>query len=772
MRSAVTAFFIFAAFFLSAGSGVCGDIYFEGWEGGTSAGWEATNPSSNINVDAAGGNPGGGLAIQGNSSELGQIGAMTMTPGATGDYWTSGVGLITFDMRFGDGWYSRVWLRIRSDENESSAWTYTIQIPNEPGDGWKQIAIELDQVWEDYDAQLAGWAKSPGAQSFRETMANVYAVEIVVLALETVDVRIDNFRLEPPPECIEELPTPVLVFKGKSATNNFKIKWDFEIKNWSDFSPELFLATPTLPPCGGNKAGPRTYVRFVSARGNVLAVICGVMTPEMLEYISFIAGDIGSPDVYVELIDRRCDIAVRSNVVSTVFSNEKPLARAGDDRTVECGGGTTAVTVDGSVSGDPDGDEITFEWLAQGVTFDDPTAAVTVGHFPMGTTHVVLKVYDKLTFATDVVAITVEDNTPPVLDISLNRYIVWPPNHKYFDIHATVTADDACGEVANIIFSKLFATGAADGAVEAESDWIRGLTPGVLATDFQILAERGGNEGERRYGLVYMALDRSLNLISDTVYVCVPHDRSGHALPSMGFTANGKALDEGAASFVIAVPSVREPDYQLDAGMIDISSAQVGNTKGVLSPLSVYAGDINGDGSRDMVFRFSASGLTRLRELADDKHEPVSFYFEDSSGGINAVLDIFDLGKPISISMGDLKLVGGEETIARREYPHLEKNPGSDVPSVAAIGRAYPNPFNPNVALDYALPANGDVKLLIYDVNGRIVRRLVSGEKPGGTHTAVWNARDDDGLRVSSGVYFVRLRFGSVVDTRKIVFLK
>lgn len=772
MRSVFTAMIIFVGLSLAAGTGVCEEIYFEGWEGGTLAGWEAVNPSSNVILGEDGGNPGGCLVIRGSSGGSGQIGAITMIPGATGDYWAAGVGLMTFDMEFADGWYSRVWLRIHSNENMSSAWSYNIRIPNEPGGRWRTATIEFDESWSDYDAQLVGWSKQPDALGFQETMANVYAVEIVFVAMEDVDVVVDNFRLGSPPECVDELPVPVLVFKGKSATDDFKIRWDFEIENWSDFSPELFLPSPGLPPCGSIKAGPRTYIRFVSSRGQGLGMLCGVNDPEKLEDIYFVAGNIGSPDVYVELIDRRCDVIAVSNVVSTVFTNEKPLPDAGEDRVVECEGEFTAVTVDASGSSDPDGDPITFEWMAQGATFDDPSAAITTGYFPMGTNQVVLKVFDGLTFATDVVEITVEDNSPPVLNVSLSRSILWPPNHKFYDVHATVTADDACGEVTSIILSKLFETGDGDRTTDSNLDWIKGLAPGALDTDFQILAERCGNEGERRFGLVYTALDESLNLISDTVYVCVPHDRSAHAFSSLGFSANGKALDGGAESFLLVVPSARTPEYEIDAAAIDVSTVRVGNTKGVVPPLCVYAGDINGDALGDAVFRFSSSELTRLRAQAEDKHEPVSFYFEDSSGRFNTVLDIFDLGKPVAVSMRDLRLVDGDAARSKQDFPLLEKNSSDALPVTAALGRAYPNPFNPTVSLDFVLPAAGDVGLFVYDVNGRLVRRLVMEEKPPGAHTAVWNARDDAGEAVSTGVYFVRLRFGNVVDTRKIVLIK
>jgi low density lipoprotein receptor-related protein 5/6 len=84
----------------------------------------------------------------------------------------------------------------------------------------------------------------------------------------------------------------------------------------------------------------------------------------------------------------------------------------------------------------------------------------------------------------------------------------------------------------------------------------------------------------------------------------------------------------------------------------------------------------------------------------------------------------------------------------------------------------YPNPFNPRTTLAYSLREAGHVNLRIYDAAGRLVRTLLSEDKPAGTYTKVWNGRDDNGAEVSSGVYFVRFETGNDVHARKIVFLK
>ena len=62
--------------------------------------------------------------------------------------------------------------------------------------------------------------------------------------------------------------------------------------------------------------------------------------------------------------------------------------------------------------------------------------------------------------------------------------------------------------------------------------------------------------------------------------------------------------------------------------------------------------------------------------------------------------------------------------------------------------------------------------LEIYDVGGRLVRRLIGAEQPAGEYAVNWNGRNARGEMVSTGIYFYRLQAGSVVQTRKMLLLK
>ncbi|MDP2983890.1 MAG: PKD domain-containing protein [Candidatus Latescibacter sp.] len=96
------------------------------------------------------------------------------------------------------------------------------------------------------------------------------------------------------------------------------------------------------------------------------------------------------------------------------------------------------------------------------------------------------------------------------------------------------------------------------------------------------------------------------------------------------------------------------------------------------------------------------------------------------------------------------------------------------LPNEYALSQNSPNPFNPITAIQYAIPAgkSGMVRLTIYDSRGSLVRTLVDGVQNPGIHTATWNATDDSGHRISSGIYIYRLDAGSFTQTRKMLFLR
>jgi hypothetical protein len=84
----------------------------------------------------------------------------------------------------------------------------------------------------------------------------------------------------------------------------------------------------------------------------------------------------------------------------------------------------------------------------------------------------------------------------------------------------------------------------------------------------------------------------------------------------------------------------------------------------------------------------------------------------------------------------------------------------------------YPNPFNPSTVISFQLPVSSEVTLSIFNTNGQLVKKLVAGEMNAGRHSLVWDATNDRGERVASGVYLYVIKAGEFTARKKLVLMK
>ncbi len=91
------------------------------------------------------------------------------------------------------------------------------------------------------------------------------------------------------------------------------------------------------------------------------------------------------------------------------------------------------------------------------------------------------------------------------------------------------------------------------------------------------------------------------------------------------------------------------------------------------------------------------------------------------------------------------------------------------VPTRLELATPVPSPAFMTTAIRWSMPQAGDATLEIYDVSGRRVAQLHSGKAEAGEHTASWDLADDDGKRVSAGVYFVRFVSGAEERSTRLV---
>jgi len=91
---------------------------------------------------------------------------------------------------------------------------------------------------------------------------------------------------------------------------------------------------------------------------------------------------------------------------------------------------------------------------------------------------------------------------------------------------------------------------------------------------------------------------------------------------------------------------------------------------------------------------------------------------------------------------------------------------------VTTISSIYPNPFNPTTTIDFSLTRSGPVRVEIYAIDGKLVRILLSEDRPAGDFQVQWDGSGNTGSRVPSGAYFCRVLGAGESDTQPLLLLK
>ena len=190
---------------------------------------------------------------------------------------------------------------------------------------------------------------------------------------------------------------------------------------------------------------------------------------------------------------------------------------------------------------------------------------------------------------------------------------------------------------------------------------------------------------------------------------------------------------------------------------------------------------------------YVVAGLTGTYELGDSFD--VLLFKTDSSGDIlwTRTYGGPDYEEGLSVqqtSDGGYIIAGRTESFGAGDYDVylIKTDPdglvgiGGDeqdpitIPRSLLLSQNYPNPFNPSTTISFEIPdltsERQDVSLTIYDLRGRLIRRLVDSRLEPGRHRLVWDGKDGGGERVPSGVYLYTLRANGGASTRKMMVLK
>ncbi|MGE5861794.1 MAG: T9SS type A sorting domain-containing protein [Ignavibacteria bacterium] len=140
----------------------------------------------------------------------------------------------------------------------------------------------------------------------------------------------------------------------------------------------------------------------------------------------------------------------------------------------------------------------------------------------------------------------------------------------------------------------------------------------------------------------------------------------------------------------------------------------------------------------------------------------------ESWQGINNELPQRNFFRGLAIDSIGRVLIGTDSGLYRSLDPVLSINETKKYfPSAFILEQNYPNPFNPSTNISFKIPVRTNVTLKIFDVIGREVATIVSGEMPAGKYTRTWDASD-----ISGAIYFYRLQTPYSSETKKLILLK
>ncbi len=163
---------------------------------------------------------------------------------------------------------------------------------------------------------------------------------------------------------------------------------------------------------------------------------------------------------------------------------------------------------------------------------------------------------------------------------------------------------------------------------------------------------------------------------------------------------------------------------------------------------------------------------------------PVMSYYEHLSTGFKRLTDeewksAYALSPSLRPSFVNayLATTDGSARPAGASLLTAVKEPPStgSLPKTIQLSQNYPNPFNSMTTIAFTIPrplSHSRAVISVYNINGQVVRRILSGNLEAGNYTVRWDGKDDRGVPVASGVYFYRLNIGTSAASGKLILLK
>ena len=173
------------------------------------------------------------------------------------------------------------------------------------------------------------------------------------------------------------------------------------------------------------------------------------------------------------------------------------------------------------------------------------------------------------------------------------------------------------------------------------------------------------------------------------------------------------------------------------------------------------------EGGGDYTLQFGWMASLENSDFRRDRVENARIYnmipvWEVGTGDYTRQLNV----QPYTVSRGGITELGPFAVGGFKDPAGVDDAAGQ-LPKEFALHQNYPNPFNPVTTIDFSLPRAAKVKVVVYDILGKEMERLISEKLDAGNHSLKWNAG-----AYATGIYFYKIMADGFVQTRKMVLLK
>lgn len=501
--------------------------------------------------------------------------------------------------------------------------------------------------------------------------------------------------------------------------------------------------------------------------------------------------------------------------------NQAPTANAGTDQTIDCAAGNTDVTLSGT-GDDADGDDLSFHWTAaDGTVYEGANPTINLG----GGTHTFTLTVDDGNggTATDDVSVTVNlDVTAPVIadhdDITADS----DEGVCGAAVSFGLSADDACG-IASLTSSpasgSVFPVGVTEVTVTATDAAGNSSTStfNVTVNDVEapMIADLDDVSSENDLGECGAIVDFDFSATDNCDVTSLVADPASGSFFEVGetevtVTATDAAGNESSSTFTVTVEDTEAPTFVANAEAVtlwppnhkyhtfdaadfvastgdnctDLSASDVIITSVSSDEPEDVQGSSNGKGKKggstgggdgntknDIVINGSSVDL-RAERLGGGNGRVYTIYMAvtDEHGNTSeasAQVHVPHSKKSGAIDDGAAYTVNGSSSGLAKGGSDWDNGPVVEIPSEFGLAQNHPNPFNPSTQISYSMPEAGNVSLIVYDIRGAVVSRLVQDYQSAGYHSVSFN-----GSNLSAGTYIYVLNVGEQRFVERMLLVK